>query len=316
MPDLNWKHHTLVQALLSRGPLQEKEFFSIFSAVTGKRADAHQQLFNEQLGQINRALAYVQFELRGCRNQYDGKVYYGVVNNVADEQSKLGTKYTAVQIAFYKAVLEAIVQDGTALGCISNIEALNLNLENQIGQGSQDGPFHIPSTFRNLTMSQKEKTLEDLIRDQWLCLTSNGNIGLGVRSFLDLRSWFRSNDVPLCDVCNEAGVKADICSNGDCAVRIHDYCLKKKFSQKRVQRICPGCKAEWKYSGLLTEDAAEASERTQTQEPHSNSAGPVTRKRLRSCKAERVDEAVVNPSPAIDAEPARVRRTRNSQRIK
>ncbi|KAG9458734.1 hypothetical protein H6P81_003242 [Aristolochia fimbriata] len=311
MPDLSWKHHTLVQALLSKGPLQEKEFFSIFSAVTGKRADAHQQLFNEYLSQINRALAYVQFELRACRNQYDGSVYYGVVNNVADEQSKLGTKYSAVQIAFYKAVLEAIVQDGATLGCITNIGALNLSLENQIGQGSQGGPSHIPSTFKNFTMSQKEKTLEDLIQDRWLCLTSNGNVGLGVRSFLDLRSWFRSNDVPLCDVCNEAGVKVDICSNRDCAVRIHEYCLKKKFSQKRVQRICPGCKTDWAGSSLPTEEATEASEEdTQTQEPSSSSAGPVTRRRLKRCKAEQGDEADVNPPPAM------VRRTRHSQRIK
>lgn len=56
-------------------------------------------------------------------------------------------------------------------------------------------------------MSQKEKTLEELVRDQWLCLTPDGNIGLGLRSFLDLRSWFRGNDIPACEVCNEAGVK-------------------------------------------------------------------------------------------------------------
>lgn len=50
-------------------------------------------------------LSYVQFELRAFRNQYDGSVYYGVVNNVADEQSKLGTKYTVPQIAFYMGIV-------------------------------------------------------------------------------------------------------------------------------------------------------------------------------------------------------------------
>ncbi|CAH2042920.1 unnamed protein product [Thlaspi arvense] len=64
----------------------------------------HQKLFNDYLLMINKELAFVQFELRACRNQYDGKVYYGVVNNVADEQSKLGTKYTVPQIAFYKGI--------------------------------------------------------------------------------------------------------------------------------------------------------------------------------------------------------------------
>ncbi|KMT19434.1 hypothetical protein BVRB_1g012780 isoform A [Beta vulgaris subsp. vulgaris] len=63
-------------------------------------------------------------------------------------------------------------------------------------------------------MSQKEKALEELVRDGWLS-NLDGNIGFGIRSFLDLRSWFRLNEIPLCDVCNEAGVKnrrACICS--------------------------------------------------------------------------------------------------------
>ncbi|KAJ0538788.1 hypothetical protein HanHA300_Chr08g0278901 [Helianthus annuus] len=44
-------------------------------------------------------------------------------------------------------------------------------------------------------------------RDEWLCATSDGIIGLGVGSFLDLRSWFPNNEVSPCDVCSEAGIK-------------------------------------------------------------------------------------------------------------
>lgn len=69
----------------------------------------YKDIFNQALLKINDALAYVQFELRACRNQYDGQVYYGVVNNVADEQSKLGTKYSAPQIAFYKGVVRNLL---------------------------------------------------------------------------------------------------------------------------------------------------------------------------------------------------------------
>jgi len=32
-------------------------------------------------------------------------VYYGVANNIADEESKLGTKYSVPQIAFYKGLV-------------------------------------------------------------------------------------------------------------------------------------------------------------------------------------------------------------------
>ncbi|GAB2255194.1 hypothetical protein Droror1_Dr00008972 [Drosera rotundifolia] len=67
--------------------------------------------YNDYLLSINKELSYIQFELRECRNQYDGKVYYGVVNNVADEQSKIGTKYSVPQITFYKGIgLEVIAR--------------------------------------------------------------------------------------------------------------------------------------------------------------------------------------------------------------
>lgn len=72
---------------------------------------------------------------------------------------------------------------------------------------SQGGSADIPPALRNFSMSQKEKTLDQLVKDQWLCSTPDGKIGIGVRSFLDLRSWFRANDVPACEVCNEAAVK-------------------------------------------------------------------------------------------------------------
>jgi hypothetical protein len=68
-------------------------------------AVAHHQLFNDTLLKINKDLAYLQFELRACINQYDGTVYYGLVNNIADEESKLGTKYSVPQIAFYKGLV-------------------------------------------------------------------------------------------------------------------------------------------------------------------------------------------------------------------
>lgn len=66
------------------------------------------RLFDAFILAINKALTCANFELRACIDQYDGHVYYGVVNTVSDEQSKLGTKYTVPQIAFYKAIVSVI----------------------------------------------------------------------------------------------------------------------------------------------------------------------------------------------------------------
>ncbi|XP_062082433.1 uncharacterized protein LOC133788831 [Humulus lupulus] len=280
MTELNWKHHTLIQALLSRGPLKRDEFHRIFNGLTGKTPGSHQQLFDDYLLKINKALSCAQFELRACRHQYDGEIYYGVINNVSDEQSKLGTRYSHPQIAFYKAMIEAIVQNGPADGSISNIDALNLRLENQAQTGtgslSQDGYY---PALRNFSLSQKETTLQELLRDQWLSHTPDGNIGLGIRSFLDLRSWFHNNEVPSCEVCNEAGVKAELCQNEACSVRIHPYCLKKMFSQHMGARVCSGCGTQWQQKEPKAEAVEEVDEPTvalQSQPPPAPN-----RKRLR-----------------------------------
>ncbi|OAY52055.1 non-structural maintenance of chromosomes element 1 homolog [Manihot esculenta] len=249
MAVLNWKHHTLLQALMTRGPLKENEFHKIFSAVTGKNPRSYERDFNDFLLKINKELSYVQMELRRCRNQNDGEVCYGLVNNVSDDQSKLGTKYSVPQIALYKGVIEAIMQDATAQGCISTFTALNTRLENQVHSGtesqSQGGSSQVPPALRNFSMSQKEKTLDELVCDKWLCHTPDGDIGLGVKSYLDLRSWFHNSGIPSCEVCNEAAIKAKVCQNEGCMLRIHHYCLKKKFSQSRGKIICPSCSTQW-----------------------------------------------------------------------
>ncbi|KAI3511688.1 hypothetical protein L1887_18845 [Cichorium endivia] len=323
MPPLCWRHHTLIQALLSRGPLKETEFQSIFSDVTGKSFESHQQLFNEYLRKINMELSYIQFELRACRNQYDSGVYYGVINTIADEQSKLGSKYTVPQIAFYKGIIEAIVQDPTAQGTISNINALNIRLENQ-GTSSQ-----VPTAFKTFSMSQKEKTIQELVHDQWLCGMSDGRIGLGVRSFLDLRSWFHNNEVPACDVCNEAGVKADLCPNESCTVRIHKYCLQAKFSQQRAEKVCPGCGTQWPYV-MAKSEAVEEDDTNVSQPPR----GPAMRKRQKTSSngppesqppengqpsrrrvAVKVDYDGAGPSQEPRVVPGTRRATRNSARL-
>ncbi|XP_061354599.1 uncharacterized protein LOC133299171 [Gastrolobium bilobum] len=255
--ELSWRHHVIIQALLSRGPLKEKDFHSMFEDLTKKNPGTDRQLFDGFVLKINRALTCINFELRGCIDQYDGQVYYGVVNTVSDEQSKLGTKYTVPQIAFYKAIIEALIQDATANGVISSIAALNLNLDSQVtivtdpqSQGSQP---RVPPALKNFCFSQKEKTLHELVRDQWLNLTTDGDIKLGVKSFLDLRNWFRNNDVPSCQVCNEAGIKAELCKNENCAVRIHHHCLKQLFSQKKVAKGCPSCGTSWRYTVIKAE---------------------------------------------------------------
>uniref|UniRef100_A0ACD5YI15 Uncharacterized protein n=1 Tax=Avena sativa TaxID=4498 RepID=A0ACD5YI15_AVESA len=303
MAPLTWRHHTLLQALLSRGPLPERDFHDLFTAMSGKNPANDKQLFSDTLGKINKELGYLHFDLRACINQYDGTVYYGVVNTIADEESKLGSKYSVPQIAFYKGLLEAIVQEGGNDGSISSIDALNVRIDNQvvIADNTQDSQSRLPSSITNFLFSQKEKTLSDLIQDRWLAHTSAGKIGLGIRSFLDLRSWFHGNDIPSCVVCNEAGIKASTCPSEACSVRIHNYCLKKKFSQRKAPRACPGCATEWPRQEGEDDAGEDGNDPGEGQEaPTAPSAERSSRRKRKAVKAERVEEAEeAGPSTAV-----------------
>ncbi|XP_051186011.1 uncharacterized protein [Lolium perenne] len=303
MAPLSWRHHTLLQALLSRGPLPEPDFHALFTAVSGKNPASEQQLFSDTIGKINKELGYLHFDLRACINQYDGTVYYGVVNTIADEESKLGSKYSVPQIAFYKGLLEAIVQDGGNDGSITDIDALNVRIDNQvvIADSSQDSQSRLPYSITSFLFSQKEKTLHELIQDCWLAYTPEGRIGLGIRSFLDLRSWFRGNDIPSCVVCNEAGIKASTCPSEGCNVRMHNYCLKKKFSQRKATRACPGCATEWPRQEGEDDADEDVNDPGEGQEiPSAQPAERSSRKKRKVVKAELVEDAEeAGPSTAM-----------------
>ncbi|KAH7415835.1 hypothetical protein KP509_14G062900 [Ceratopteris richardii] len=194
-------------------------------------------------------MSFLQLEVRAGRNQYNGKLYYGLINKLGNEQAKLGTHYSHAQITFFKSVLEVIVSDSSLKGEISVIQALNLRLEGKNEQQSQgETSTQVPTMA--LTLAQKEKTLEELVHDRWLVQTADGMVHLGVRSFLELWNIFKNYDVPVCDICNEASIKAQACQNEECSVRMHSYCLKAKFFRPQVPRVCPKCGTAWEVSSV------------------------------------------------------------------
>lgn len=54
---------------------------------------------------MNRELDYLSMEVRGSKNQYNGQLYYGLVNKLANEEAKVGTRLTHPQLTFFKAIV-------------------------------------------------------------------------------------------------------------------------------------------------------------------------------------------------------------------
>jgi hypothetical protein len=159
---LDERHHTYIQALMRRGPLDEKHAKTMFTNLFQSREEGapsflcsvthllcssslcspllfpmvsvnchsgsplnlafllsiernpqefccthpqQQNGFFDFLGVVNKELDYVQMEIRGSANQYDGILYYGLVNKLANEEAKMGTRFTHVQICLFKAIV-------------------------------------------------------------------------------------------------------------------------------------------------------------------------------------------------------------------
>lgn len=112
----------------------------------------------------------------------------------------------------------------------------------------------------NSTTLNRKATMEELERDKWLIQHDDCSVTLGERAFVEFRALFKHLGVPVCHVCNEAGVKvrfdlttfcslcfyctfcltieqlaqAQLCRNEECQVRLHDYCVPRLFTGRKV----------------------------------------------------------------------------------
>ncbi|XP_024542587.1 non-structural maintenance of chromosomes element 1 homolog [Selaginella moellendorffii] len=248
---LDSRHHAFIQSLLARGPQPAVDCKKMFQKLFDARPGEVEENFFDFLKVYNKHLDFFQLEIRGSTNQHDGTQYYGVVNKLASEPAKLATQYSAAQIAYFKALVEAIVQEPS--GELSSIDALNLR-EDQT-RDSQEASSSQSVSLPKLSLAQRDKVLGDLAADKWLYRTEDGGVSLGIKSFLELRSVFMNLEVPFCDVCNEAAIKAMRCQNEDCSARMHSYCAKTKFQRPEIPRSCASCGSEWDCEGLdLNED--------------------------------------------------------------
>ncbi|KAL2629541.1 hypothetical protein R1flu_014227 [Riccia fluitans] len=295
---LNANHHTVLQAIMSRGPLTEcktHEMYKKLFRVTSLDG------FNSILGEINKHLEFVDMEVKKVTDQNDGKVYFGIINKLASQQAKLGTRYSTAQISFFKAVMEAIVVESAGEGYIQSSRALNLKPAEAIqvnatqASGSQVG---VPV---KMTMTAKEEALELLIKDQWLSRTDEGGVSLGTRSYLELRGLFRNLEVPFCEVCNEAAIKAQLCRNDSCSTRMHAYCSVKKF-RGRQARVCSRCQTQWMAAsaddGLAENDHEDEGSASERPAPHPSRSRP----RRLVVPVERRDTRTRGSQPSIKAE--------------
>jgi len=196
---LNKQQQTLLQIIWSQQILTEADLKQHLQQITG---DEDQNLV-EYVGVINKSLSFISFEIRPVKSEENGETFYGIINTKNDDVAKLATLLQPIQIQYFKAVLDAIIQSGD--GKIKKNDAITTRTELK----------------QNFKATQAEELLAKLVKDRWLFESEDGSeISIDVRTFLELRPYFESTfgtQIPDCMMCEEIITK-NVCVNNSISV--------------------------------------------------------------------------------------------------
>ncbi|KAK9903368.1 hypothetical protein WJX75_003930 [Coccomyxa subellipsoidea] len=156
------------------------------------------------VGEIDKEISFCNFRLGRLIFPLDSKWYIAVINKMPDEVAKtLGSSFTLAQVHFLKTVLEAIAMDADAedgIGSVGAVQTSNLNFsQTQTFQATQGtGGSQAASQQLKLSMVEKEALLPRLVEEHWLAPNPDrmGYYSIGVRSFLELKDYLLSLELP------------------------------------------------------------------------------------------------------------------------
>lgn len=195
--------HALLQVLMARGCLPVKEAEETFVAICDRSSGTNIQ---EAVSEINRSIDFAHLRVKFTRFHLPGSeevvTYVGIANTAADAASSMVTRYSALQVAYFRAIVEAIAEDPDHT--IGSKDAINLGLSVaclDVGNSHVDGVSTQPATSqvqghpadaKKMTMSEKQAAIERMVEDGWLMKTSDGHVALGPRSGMEIQPFLDS----------------------------------------------------------------------------------------------------------------------------
>ncbi|KAM5533290.1 hypothetical protein V8D89_013067 [Ganoderma adspersum] len=228
-----------LQAILSRKILSQK-----LAAKIWEKCIAAVQVANEALEiqykndraswdafvtSVNDALNPLDLEFAHLHDEITGQEVYAVVNRKGDEVAQMATDYSALEIAYFKAVLEQIMLAPNESFCVSSLAALR----------------EVNSLKSSMTKTVAEATLNSFVAKGWLMKSRRGRYSLSTRTILELQTYLRTtyeNEVIECTICMELVTRGTGCFTPHCKTRMHTQCLT---NYRRRHNACPSCKEDW-----------------------------------------------------------------------
>ncbi|CAG8471992.1 477_t:CDS:10 [Ambispora leptoticha] len=199
--------------------------------------------FGDFIDTINAKLNFVELEFRKSHDEDTGEEVLALVNTSDDEIAKLATDYTPLEISYFRALIEIIIN--------ADDEAFSVSGTTAIKESSKLKP--------PITRMAAEKVLKRFVDDKWLVKTSAGRFALTQRTILELQNYLKDQydeAIHECTLCYDIVTKGQRCSVEKCSTRLHHHCARRMFQTKpQSERKCPTCSAIWRETMVTGEEA-------------------------------------------------------------
>ncbi|KAI0807463.1 Nse1 non-SMC component of SMC5-6 complex-domain-containing protein [Fomes fomentarius] len=235
-----------LQAILSRRILSQKLAAKIWEKCIDAVKAANDTLnidyredrasWDSFVTKINDALNPLDLEFSRLHDEINGTEMYAVVNRKGDEIAQMATEYSALEITYFKAVIEQIMLAPNESFCVSSLAALR----------------EVNSLQSSMTKSQAEATLNSFVAKGWLVKSRRGRYSLSTRTILELQSYLRQTyegEIIECTICMEIVTRGIACYTPQCKTRLHNHCFN---NYRRRNHACPACKEDWTSGNNLS----------------------------------------------------------------
>ncbi|KAM0755034.1 hypothetical protein T439DRAFT_377422 [Meredithblackwellia eburnea MCA 4105] len=237
--------HTFIQALMARRTMTFKMATAIYDKavkLTGVKNAPNLVTF---VSSLEEPLALVGLAIKSRTDASTGVQTFVLVNDFADDPSKLATEYNAQEIAFFRLLVKKIMTSSNMAYCIKTKDAIALSKR-----------AGVP------TQSNGQDLMNNFVAKGWLNLSAEARLSLSHRSLSELSKYLKDtfgddDDVPprerayiACASCADVVTIGWACVNEDCGVRVHDGQCAKQWLQPakgkcRGDDPQVGCGEQW-----------------------------------------------------------------------
>ncbi|KAI8910223.1 Nse1 non-SMC component of SMC5-6 complex-domain-containing protein [Gorgonomyces haynaldii] len=228
-------HRMFLQALLWKMYLPTQESQKIYNDLRSQQELEPEVLSMEVLSLLNAKLAPLDMSIKKAVEPATGNEFHVLTNLNGDEIAKLGTNLSAVEIQYFKKIMEMILESKHYE--LSSTDAINAASEVQKG---------LNKTAENI--------IDRLVQEGWLSV-QRGRLSIGVRTRTELELHLTQNYAVVdCSVCNDIVLsRCESCPDTECTGIMHLWCKEKYFEQDGEVK-CPVCQRTWQEDSSQKEE--------------------------------------------------------------